>query len=322
MTPPFGTAASITAIRGDLIVSVTAGTLWDDGPAADDETCFNAASVSKLLTAARIVSHADAGMLGLDDTVGEHLPGVRLLDSVGADQSGVVTVRDLLRHRAGVPHYPADLEEHVGDGFGDPYLLSVMTEAWDIDLIGLPGQYSYSNFGYALLGAIAEQIDGCAFAGCMMPYLDELAMPRSAFWPAMLDDNAAHGRVEAGGSVAFNAPSWYASRYYLPFGGLWTPSPELAHFGRLLAAADADVESPLHEMTLGTGHGLGPVHGERLDVPTLEHDGSAPGFLSALVVIPDLDIVVAIMTSGGNEDAEEADEFQEIVAEVVAAVPE
>jgi CubicO group peptidase (beta-lactamase class C family) len=321
-TPPFGTAASITVVSGDVTVTVTTGTIYDRGPAADDETCFNVASVSKLLTAARIVSLADAGSLGLDDALVQHLPGVRLLDSLGVDQSGVVTIRDLLRHRGGLPHQPDDLVEQAGGDFSDPYLLGAMTESWDIELIGNPGQYSYSNLGYALLGAIAETAEDCSFAGCMMPYLDELDMPRSRFWPDMLDDNAAHGRVESGSSVDFNPPTWYSSRYFLPFGGLWTPSPELAQFGLVLAAADEDLESPLHEMTTGTGHGLGPVHGQRLGASTLEHDGSAPGFLAALIVIPSLDIVVAIMTNGGNEDQDQGEAFQEIVEDIVEAVPE
>lgn len=322
VTPPFGTAASITAIRGDLTVTLTTGELWDGGPAADDETCFNVASVSKLLTAARIVSLADAGELGLEDALVDRLPGVTLIDPVGVDQSGVVTLRDLLRHRSGLPHQPSDLEEHAGGNFSDPYFLTMITDSWEIELLGLPGAYSYSNLGYALLGAVAERTETCAFAGCMMGYLDELQMPRSAFWPDMLDDNAAHGRVQSGSSVDFNAPSWYASRYYLPFGGLWTTSTELARFGEALAAASTDPAAPLHEMTVGSGHGLGPIHGERLGSPTLEHDGSTPGFLAALVVVPEQDIVVAIMTNGGNEDTEQGEDFQVLVTEIVEALPQ
>ena len=138
---PFGTAASITAIRGPLSVTVTSGTLWEGGPQADEQTSFNVASVSKLLTAARIVSLAHAGGLGLEDPLSQHLPGVRLLDGAGVDQSGSVKLRDLLQHRSGLPHQPADLVEQAGNDFSNPALLSLMTESWDLQLAGTPGQY-------------------------------------------------------------------------------------------------------------------------------------------------------------------------------------
>ncbi len=322
VTPPFGTAASVTAVRGELTVTVTVGDLWDGGPAADDETCFNVASVTKLLTAARIVSLADAGSLGLDDSLAQHLPGVRLIDALGQDQSGAVTLRDLLRHRSGLPHQAADIVEQAGGDFTNPDLLQVVTESWDIPLSGSPGQYSYSNLGYALLGAVAEKVEACSFADCMAPYLDGLEMPRSELWPPLLDDNAAHGRVGSGSSADFNPPTWYASRYYLPFGGLWTTSPELARFGVALGAAEQDPASALYAMTTGAGHGLGPIHGQRLGAPSLEHDGSAPGFFAALIVVPELEIVVSVMTNGGNENQSRGSAFQQIVGEVVEAVPE
>jgi CubicO group peptidase (beta-lactamase class C family) len=245
---PFGTAASITAIRGPLRVTVTSGTLWDGGPQADEQTSFNVASVSKLLTAARIVSLASASSLGLEDPLSQHLPGVRLLDGAGLDQSGTVKLQDLLQHRSGLPHQPADLVEQAGNDFSNPALLSSMTEAWDLQLAGPPGQYRYSNLGYALLGAIVEQNGACSFADCMVPYLSELELPRSTFWPGALDENAAHGRVEVDGDAVFNQPGWYSSRYFLPFGGLWTSTAELAKFGVALAAAEQDLAAPL-----GTG---------------------------------------------------------------------
>ncbi len=320
--PPLGTAASITAVRGALSVTVTSGTLSDGGPQADEQTNFNVASVSKLLTAARIVSLASEGTLDLDDPLSLHLPGVRLLNGAGVDQSATVRLRDLLQHTSGLPHQPADLVEQSGNDFSNPALLQLMTESWDIELAGPPGQYRYSNCGYALLGAIAEKQGGCSFADCMAPYLSELQLPRSTFWPGELDENAAYGRVEVDGNAVFNQPGWYSSRYFLPFGGLWTSTAELAKFGVGLAAAEQDLAAPLHAMTEGQGHGLGPIHGERLGAPTLEHDGSAPGFYAALIVIPERDIVVAIATNGGNEAAAEIEAFSAIVDDVVTAVPE
>ncbi|MDF2697246.1 MAG: hypothetical protein K0S65_5629, partial [Labilithrix sp.] len=83
----------------------------------------------------------------------------------------------------------------------------------------------------------------------MAAYLSELGMTRSTFWPSTLGEDAARGRVVVDGAVTFNAPSWYASRYAIPFTGLWTSMPDLARFGSALVAASKDAASPLHEMT-------------------------------------------------------------------------
>jgi CubicO group peptidase (beta-lactamase class C family) len=71
---PFGTAAAVSARRGELQVDVSVRTLFEGGPDAGQDTRFNVASVSKLLTAARVVSLANQGNLSLEDPVTDHLP--------------------------------------------------------------------------------------------------------------------------------------------------------------------------------------------------------------------------------------------------------
>jgi CubicO group peptidase (beta-lactamase class C family) len=317
--PRLGTAGVISAASGPRTSTVSAGVLWDEGPSADEATYFNVASVSKLLTAARVVSLAHEGVISLDDALVLHLPGVALVDTSGTNRSDTITIRDLLRHRSGLPHVPADLEHQVANRWTDPLLLTKITESWSISLASSPGQYRYSNFGYALLGAIVERKKSRSFADCMTEYLAELEMTRSTFWPANLDENAAHGRVSNNGETAFNEPGWYGSRYALPFSGLWTTMPDLVAFGKVLLASVDAPTAPLFAMTTGEGHGLGPVHGNRLGTATLEHDGSSPGFKAALVVIPAKQIVVALATNGGNEAADEVQAFSQIVDEAVVA---
>jgi CubicO group peptidase (beta-lactamase class C family) len=98
--------------------------------------------------------------------------------------------------------------------------------------------------------------------------------------------------------------------------------PELVGLGAALDAASEDPASPLHAMTQGHDHGLGPVHSVRLGSPSLEHDGRGPGIYAALVVIPDQDVVVAVVTNGGNESPQEVATFSQVVDEAVRAEPE
>jgi CubicO group peptidase (beta-lactamase class C family) len=319
---PFGTAAAVSGALGSVETAAASGTLWDGGPMAGSDTRFNVASVSKVLTAARIVSLAHAGVIGLDEPLSTYVPGVKLLDASGVDHARTITVRQLVQHRSGLPQVPRDLDQKVADRWSSPDLLRVLTDSWELTLEGTPGQYKYSNTGYALLGAIIERASDCSFADGMAAYLNELGMTRSTFWPTTLGDDAAQGRVVVQGSVQFNAPSWYASRYAIPFTGLWTSMPELARFGSMLVAASTDAASPLHAMTTTDGATLGLFRNTRLDAPSLEHDGSGPGFHAALVVVPSKNLVVALATNGGNETKQEAAAFTDVVAAAVSAVPE
>lgn len=320
-TAPFGTCAAISAVAGSVAVTVAEGTLWDGGPAAHDDTPFNVASVSKLLTAARIVSSSHGGALGLDDALAAHLPGVELLAPGGVSPQEGVLLRHLLQHRSGVPHVPPDLEQQFGGDWTAPDLLRQLTEDWQVTLTSPLGQYQYSNLGYALLGAIVERSGDCSFADCLEPYLRELGMAGASFWPANLEAEGAHGRVMTNGAPEFHSPSWYGSRYSLPFNGLWTSMPDLARFGSRLASDAKDPASALYAMSQGSGHGLGPVHKSRLGAASLEHDGSGQGFYAWLVVIPELNVTVAVATNGGNESSEEAAAFAQIVDAAVQAVP-
>lgn len=318
---PFGTAAAATGVIGAVESTASLGSLWDGGPPATNDSRFNVASVSKVLTAARIVSLAHAKAIELDDPVSKHLPGVKLIDKSGVDRAGTITVRQLVQHRSGLPQVPKDLEKKVANRWSSPDLLRVLTDSWELALDGTPGQFEYSNTGYALLGAIIERTRNCSFADCMSAYLSELGMTHSTFWPTTLGDDGARGRVVVQGAVAFNEPGWYASRYALPFSGLWTSMPDLARFGSVLVTASKDPASPLHEMTAPDGNPLGLFVGKRLDATSLEHDGSGPGFHAALIIVPSKSVVLAMSTNGGNETKDEGTAFAKVVRSAVNAIP-
>ena len=74
------------------------------GKAAGDrdvtvDTQFSIASITKAVTAAQVMQLVEAGKLGLDDPVADHLPSDIEFDTNGA------TIRHLLGHRSGIPDY-------------------------------------------------------------------------------------------------------------------------------------------------------------------------------------------------------------------------
>ena len=90
----------------------------------------------------------------------------------------------------------------------------------------------------------------------------------------------------------------------------------------MIVAASKDPASPLHAMTTTDGPTLGLFRNTRLDAPSLEHDGSGPGFYAALIIVPSKNIVVALGTNGGNQTKAEGVGFTDVVVSAVNAVPE
>jgi CubicO group peptidase (beta-lactamase class C family) len=128
---------------------------------------FRIASVSKLITAVAILRLYEQGLLSLTDTVfGKKgiLNDPRFLDFTDP-RIGQITVSDLLNHTAG---WSKRLSDPV---FNSVYIARKMKSEnpSDLDMIigytlkdklsYTPGQhYSYSNFGYAVLGRIIEKV--------------------------------------------------------------------------------------------------------------------------------------------------------------------
>ena len=138
------------------------------------------ASISKPMTAIAILRLVDQGRLSLDDTVGELLPGLSSLPRDRRFRS--VTVRQLLQHRGGWAISAREddngVQLHGGLGFDPMFNDSAVAQAFlkpmpvsPRDVIRYmarrqrlqfqPGAfYSYSNFGYNLLGRILERVTG------------------------------------------------------------------------------------------------------------------------------------------------------------------
>src|SRR5690349_4795039 len=117
------------------------------------EMVFELGSVTKTFTATAIMMLAERGKLSIQDDLTRYLPDF-------PTHGKKITLEHLLSHTSGVPNFTS-LPDWVGK-----QRLDVSVE----ELIGLfrgkpldfePGErYSYSNSGYALLGAVIEKVSG------------------------------------------------------------------------------------------------------------------------------------------------------------------
>ena len=150
------------AVTADAVLADVAGG-WADlaslRPMTSDTTMM-AFSMTKTFTAAAVLQLVEAGRLGLDDELDDHVP-----DTPYAGRG--ITIRQLLSHTAGIanpnPRRWGHRAEEEASCDAVTALEAVMRESPKLD--AAPGErYGYSNIGYWLLGGVIEDVTGSTYA--------------------------------------------------------------------------------------------------------------------------------------------------------------
>ncbi|MEM7156709.1 MAG: serine hydrolase domain-containing protein [Myxococcota bacterium] len=139
----------------------------ETGQVPDIDTNFRVGSVTKQFTAAAILALAEDGVLSVDDPVSKYLPGW--------PRGEEITIHHLLTHTAGVWNYTSDADfmAKAHEYHSTDQMLAVFR---DTPLEFEPGeQFSYSNSGYVMLGAIIEAATGKPYGEVLAAQLFEPA---------------------------------------------------------------------------------------------------------------------------------------------------
>ncbi len=210
-----------------------------DGRRISDETLFQAASISKALTAFATLRLVDQGLLTLDAPVNRYLRSWSLPDG-DAGSSDSVTVALVMAHMAG-------LSSFVFPGYAPGDALPTLTQILDgaapansppVRIARAPGSsWAYSNGGYLVLQEAIEDVTGRPFPSLMDSLvLAPLGMQNSTFQqplPADLEARAAVGHHENGEPL----PGRWRTQPELAAAGLWTTAADLARFALGVHAA-------------------------------------------------------------------------------------
>ena len=273
-------------------------------------TRFQAASLSKPVTAWGVLRLVEQGRIGLDEPVIGHLRRWRPPPSP-FDPEGI-TVRRLLSHTAGL-----SVHGYAGQPEGPlpPIAASLSGEArgsFPVELLQAPGRgWLYSGGGYSVLQLLAEELTERPFAAFMQrQVLRPLGMTASSFrWRRTAATARPHDRGGASGADFAFAEQAAA--------GLVTTAPELARFvaaalpgaqgeppGRgVLRPAGVELAlsaAPGTDGRWGLGYGLGLLSGGDL---LAYHEGANRGWRAGLALLPDrrAGIVVLANGDGGGE---------------------
>jgi len=278
----------------------------------DDKTLFEAASVSKVVTALAVLRLVDRGTLDLDAPVRPLLKSWQL-----SDPSSSVTTRKLLSHNAAINFpagetalrpsqpIPTNIERLAGcaPALNHPVVID-----------GIPGSgFRYSNGGYLILGQLVADITGIPFEQAAEDLVTKpLKMSRSTFstmLPATADADLAYGH---GSDGAEEPEGWRIVG--AAEGGLWTTAQDLAN--AVLAIQQSSnktngfLSSQLARQMLKRQNerwGLGvEIGGAGADL-WFQHEGSTPGYKARLFAYATRGQGVVILTNGdrGGELTEE-----------------
>ncbi len=287
-------------------------------------TQFRIGSVSKPLTATAIAQLFETGKLDLDAPVQRYVPTF-------PDKGAPITTRLVGGHLAGIRHYQ-----------GDEFLLNrrfaTVTEGLSIfkddSLLAPPGtRFSYSSYGFNLLGAVVEGASGEEFL---------VYMSRHVFQPLRMTATA----PDKNDSLIPNRTQFYETRSRLLGGGFTVAPPvdnsykwggggflstaeDLVKFGSallgpgLLKSATLELLFTSQHTTAGeaTPYGIGWfVAKDTLGHRYVYHGGGSVGGTTAFGVDRDSRVVFALVTNLSNAQLAPAQEIQAVFDSVASGL--
>ena len=279
-------AVSVAVFRDGQLAWARAWGLRDAavGGTVDTGTLFQAASISKPVTALGAMLLSEAGRLALDADIGQAVPGWLA--------PAPITPRQLLSHTAGL-----SVSGFPGYAVGQPLPTTAQvlaggapanTPAVRVD--GPVGQQArYSGGGYVLLQALMSERAGLPFAAWMQSaVLGKLAMGHSNFQQPL--QGLAALKAASGHRQGRPIPGRWHVYPELAAAGLWTTPTDLGRVAAALQDSLAGRPAPL--LTPATvrqmltpqpgGYGMGWVLETRAGEPVFGHLGLNEGYEALL----------------------------------------
>ena len=303
--------------------------LGDPTP-VDEQTLFGIGSNTKAFTTAALATLVDEGKIAWDDPVYQRLPGFAMYDPYVSHE---MTIRDLLTHRSGM-------------GLGEGDLLIFPTTTYTRDQIihqlrymkpqsSFRSHYAYDNLLYITAGQVIPAVTGTSWDDYVRQrILTPLGMrhttlSNAAFRPG---DNVASGHSRVDGKL--QVVDFGNLDNAAPAGAINSSAAEMAEWVKLqlnrgkfpgsdqrlfseqqsremwtaqTPIAVGDPPPPLAALkpnfvAYGLGWSLRDYRGHKL----VGHTGGVSGFVSRVMLVPDQDLAVVVLTNaeqGGAFDS-------------------
>lgn len=265
-------------------------------------------SITKTFTTAVVLRLAERGLLGLDDSIIQHLPSLSAYPNIDPR----ITIRQLLGHTSGLAEYTQD-SAFASQSRRNPR--QVFTSTALLNYVGArhfaPGSaYEYNNTDFVVLGLLLETRLGRPLSLILQ---DELLAPNNlhdTFLPYgdtlfLTTHTLAHGWSLTGGNVVDLSlqPRTAMFSSFNAAGGLVSTAADIARWGRALFNGPVLTAASLQQMQTvsslsGTSYyGLGCRNYTLSTQTAWGHAGAIPGYHSIFSYVPACDVSIAILVN-------------------------
>jgi CubicO group peptidase (beta-lactamase class C family) len=280
------------------------------------DALFPIGSISKVYTAALVMTLIDEGELDLDAPVAAYLPDLSLADERARD---TITLRQLLSHQSGL------FGDYYDDfGMGDDSLARCVASYSSLRQLSAPGElWAYCSSGFMLAGRVVEVVTGQPFEPAMRERVfAPLGLNHSFFFAheAIVYPTAVgHILKTPGGDEHEVSRKYQLPRNVAPAGGVISDVGDLLTFAEFSMGdgtwnsrhvlSPATLEAMLTSQVRAANYlaagfaewgGLGWAIRFVDGVKVVEHGGSLNGFQVKLKFVPERRFAIAILTNSGR----------------------
>lgn len=300
--------AVVAERRGEIVWQAGYG-LSDcqTGKKIDGKTLFYIASLSKAFTGLAIAQLAERGKLEVKTSIRHYEP----LMPVYAD---TITVKHLLHHTGGLPHYE-DLTEDDNLDMAEVVNLIGQTRK---PLFVAGKKFDYSNSGYLVLARVIEAASGQDYPTYLQQHIFQpLGMKQSSSLPDRVVQVAGLAKTydsEAKNTCAEVPFGDVGIDYLYGDGGVITSADDMIRWGRVILKQNALVRAQTWReiMTSGrlndgslTDYGYGWELSDGDLGKEITHSGSWAGWNSYMTVLPEQEFILVLLSNDQSFDGEE-----------------
>lgn len=283
-------------------------------------TMFSVQSASKMYTATAVMLAVQQGLVDLDEPITRYLPEFTVKSRFESNPEQKITLRHLLSHTAGFTHEaPVGGNFEVGRGSFEAHCRSI-SDTWLRFPVG--HHFDYSNLGVDIAGYILQTLSRLPFHEFVRrELLAPLGLARTTFDHRVIarEQDRARGHSSRERRVPVRIPMVAA-------GGLYTSVDDALRYLQFhLRQGEGLLDSTLLEemyripfpapgQQLGFGLGIVIARWEP-GIRTYGHGGAGFGFLCELILAPDSEVGVVVLTNSVDQTVR-TDISQRIIREL------
>lgn len=263
------------------------------------ENVFEVGSITKQFTSVAILMLLEEGKLSLEDDITKFIPEY-------PTKGKKITVHHLLTHTSGIKSYTSM------QSFGEVMMIDesplkfidfFKNEPMDFN----PGEkYTYNNSGYFILGYIIEKASGITYQKFIQERIFDKIHMNSSYYGShsKLIKNRASGYQNRG---EFSNAQYISLTLPYAAGSIMSSVDDMLKWQTALNnnvfVKEATLDKAFKNYTLNDGnkinYGYGWSINEINNIPTIEHGGAIPGYLSMGVFVPSKKVYVILFSNCG-----------------------